>query len=189
MRDKIKCILNYVIRRAILSDAEGIAFVHANSWQTSYAGLIDPDFLESISYEKRLASWQEILKSKNTLHLVAGVDGKIVGFADVGPARPESYEGDAPLFKDKKVRIGEVYAIYLLEQHKRIGLGRALFKRARAWLLQQNMKCFIVWVLADNLRAKHFYKNEGGKSFAKRIIPINDQSYPETCYLFTTQTP
>jgi hypothetical protein len=75
----------YTIRNATESDAEGIAFVHVNSWRTRYAGIIDPSFLENLSYDKRLASWKEILQSKSSQELAALFDDQIVGFAGFGP--------------------------------------------------------------------------------------------------------
>ncbi len=66
----------YTIREATQLDAEGITFVHVNSWKTSYAGIVDQAFLNNISYEKRLASRKEIFLSKDSLHLVALLDAQ-----------------------------------------------------------------------------------------------------------------
>lgn len=178
----------YTIRKAYESDAEGIAFVHVNSWKTSYAGIIDQDFLDDISYDRRLAFWKETLKSKNTLHLVAVFDDQIIGFADAGSIRPQSVIDHHPLFKDKKEKIGEIYAIYLLEHHKGKGLGKALFQRCRLWFDQEGLEFFVVWALVDNIHAKHFYEKEGGKPKGEKTITIDDKNYPEACYLFRTQT-
>ena len=97
----------YLIREATESDAEGIAFVHVKSWQTSYAGIIDQSFLDTISYDQRLASWTKIVQSKNTRQFVAVFDEQIVGFAGFGPIRSES-RIDHPLLKDKNANIGEI---------------------------------------------------------------------------------
>jgi hypothetical protein len=64
-------IFPYSIRKATSLDAEAITLVHVNSWQTSYTGIIEQSFLDNISFDKRLASWKEILQSKSMLHLVA----------------------------------------------------------------------------------------------------------------------
>lgn len=112
----------YTIRQATEADAESIAFVHVNSWQTSYAGIIDQSFLDTISYEKRLVSWKEILASKRMLHLVGVHEDQIVGFVGIGPIRPEFRVAHHPLFQENVKSIGEVYAIYLLEHHKGKGL-------------------------------------------------------------------
>lgn len=178
-------IFPYTIRNATESDAEGIAFVHVNSWKTSYTGIIDQSFLENLSYEKRLASWKEILQSKNTQQLVALFDDQIVGFAGFGSARLESCI-DHSLLKDKTANIGEVYSIYLLEQHKGKGCGKALFNKCRYHLSQEGVESFVVRALTDNIRAIHFYEREGGKLIEEINISIGDKNYPESFYLFKT---
>jgi GNAT superfamily N-acetyltransferase len=177
---------NYVIREATESDAEGIAAVHVNSWQTSYAGIIDQSFLDNISYEDRLTLRREILQTKNVLHLVALFGEQSVGFAGAGPIRSESRVGQHSLFKDKEVGIGEIYAIYLLEEHKGKGCGKALFNTCRLWLSQQGFKSFVVRALVDNSRARRFYEREGGVLIGEMTINIFDKDYQEVCYLFTT---
>ncbi len=177
----------YLIREATESDAKGIAFVHVNSWKTSYAGIIDQSFLDTISYDQRLASWTKILQSKNTQQFVALFDEQIVDFAGFGPIHSES-RINHPLLKDKNVNIGEVYAIYLLEEYKRKGLGKVFFNKCRLWFDQHEVNSFITWVLADNHRAIHFYKSEGGEVIEEMVITIGDKKYQETCYVFTTQT-
>lgn len=171
----------YIIQEAVDSDAEGIAYVHVKSWQTSYAGLIDQSYLDNISYEKRLDLRKEILASNKGLQLVVVFDGQIIGFADVGPLRPDVH---FERYKDKGMNIGEIYAIYLLEEHKKKGLGKSLFKRCRLWLDQQEFDSFIVWVLADNRHAKRFYEREGGEVIGEVTINIGDKDYQENCYLF-----
>lgn len=173
----------YHIRYATESDAEGIAFVHVNSWKTSYAGIIDQDFLDNISYEKRLSSWQEILQSKSPQELVVLLDDKIIGFVGFGFIRSES----RPEFFEKiETKMGEIYVIYLLEEHKRKGLGKALFTQCRLWFNRKELESFVVWALADNIHAKQFYEKEGGKSIGEISITIGDKNYSEACYLFKT---
>lgn len=168
----------YSIRQATESDAEGIAFVHVKSWQTSYVGIVDQAFLNNISYDKRLASWKEILKSKKGLRLVALFDGQVVGFVGAGLLRSD------PHLNLKEENIGEVYAIYLLEEHKGKGLGKALFQECRLWFAQQDIISFVTWVLTENLRAKQFYECEGGTIIAERIQKIGEKDYNESCYVF-----
>jgi len=173
---------SYTIREATERDAEGITGVNVRSWQTSYAGIIEQSFLNAISYEKRLAFRKEILASKHALHLVALVDETIVGFADAGPVRSEPAETVCQ-------KRGEIYAIYLLEQHKRKGIGRALYKRCRNWFSQQGIETFVTWALTNNHRARQFYEKEGGTLIGEKTSLIGDKNYQEVCYMFTTQSP
>lgn len=47
-----------IIRRAIISDAPGIAKVHVDSWRTTYKGIIPQSFLDGLSYEQRTKLWE-----------------------------------------------------------------------------------------------------------------------------------
>lgn len=177
----------YTIRKAAEVDAEDIAFVHVDSWKTSYAGIIAQIFLDNISYEKRLALRKKILKAKDTLHLVAILDEQIIGFADAGPVRSESRLDQSPFFESSEIKIGEIYTIYLLEHYKGKGLGTALLKQCRFWFGQHGLDSFVTWVLVDNLLARRFYEKEGGVSIGETMIPVDDKSYLELCYFFETQ--
>lgn len=42
-----------IIREATLSDACGIAKVHVDTWRTAYKGIINDEFLNELSYDKR----------------------------------------------------------------------------------------------------------------------------------------
>ncbi len=176
---------DYRIREATSLDAEGVAFVHVNSWKTSYAGVIDQVFLENISYEKRLASWKEILRSKKTLQLVVLFGEQIVGFASAGPVRPELHASQHPFFKNTNESIGEIYAIYLLEQYKGKGCGKALFNACRNWLSLQGFESFVVRSLVDNVPARGFYESQGGEIIGEMTINIGDKDYQEAFYLFS----
>ncbi|KAF0820926.1 MULTISPECIES: hypothetical protein [unclassified Cytobacillus] len=49
------------IRAAELSDAEGIAKVHVDSWRTTYKDIIPENFLENLSYQSREELWIYII--------------------------------------------------------------------------------------------------------------------------------
>lgn len=176
---------SYEIRKAVLSDAEGIAHVHVKSWQTSYRSIIEQSFLDNISYEQRLKSRKEILKSKDTLQLVVTFEGEIVGFVNAGPLRPEVYNEQLSLSNDEAIKRGEIYAIYLLREHQQKGLGKILYQECRRWFKAQGYPHFVTWGLANNTRARRFYESEGGEMIGEVTIEIGDKNYLEYCYLFT----
>lgn len=179
---------DFTIRKATPKDADRIALVHVKSWQTSYAGIVDQSFLNDISFEKRLNSRKHILKSKNTCHWVILVDGQIVGFADAGPIRPEAYTAHN-FFSSQRKPLGEIYAIYLLEQHKGKGGGKALFDKCRIWLSQKGFESFVIWILKNNRRARQFYESQQGEIIGKKTITIGNAEYEEICYFFNSSTP
>lgn len=110
-------------------------------------------------------------------------ESKVIGFVGFGLMRTESRR---EFFEDTETKMGKIYAIYLLEEHKRKGLGKALFTQCRLWFSRKELESFMVWALADNLCAKQFYEKEGGKSIGEIPIAIGDKNYSEVCYLFKT---
>lgn len=170
--------MDFLIRRAGPEDAEGITRVHIDSWRSSYRGLLPEDFLAGLDYEERLAGWREGLKRSGAAVFVAvePVGGRIVGLCAVGRNRaaPESLPGYP----------GELYSIYLLEEVKRRGVGRALFQRGAEWLRERGWVPFILWVLKDNVAARGFYERLGGRLGGEQSIEIAGRAWPEVAYVW-----
>ena len=69
------------IRQASPQDAQGLAEVHALSWQAAYAGLIDPEFLKTRTLQRSL----ETFKRNGCAEIwLAEQADKIVGFCRIG---------------------------------------------------------------------------------------------------------
>jgi GNAT superfamily N-acetyltransferase len=165
---------NYTIRLAAPEDAERLTQVHVKSWQSSYRGLLPQEFLDTLNAMERLALWRSALAHPETFGnfvAMAPGSGDIVGFCSVGRNRgsPAGYPG-------------EVYALYLLEEVKGHGVGRALFLEALQWLREQGLLPVTLWVLKDNTRARRFYERMGGQLVGEQTITIGDQPYPEVAY-------
>ncbi|HEY5925101.1 MAG TPA: GNAT family N-acetyltransferase [Kofleriaceae bacterium] len=161
---------SFVIRDAVLEDADAIARVSAESWRSSYRGILPDEVLVAIDVEKRAAKRREILMTGEGLHLVVHDEGELVGFCDAGPDR-----GGQP-------GRGEVYAIYLLDRAQRRGLGRMLFGRARAWLSAHGMAAMSVWVIENNFDARCFYEALGGQPAGSKQIELSGVAVTELAY-------
>jgi ribosomal protein S18 acetylase RimI-like enzyme len=165
-----------LIRRAVPEDAEGITRAHLQSWRSSYRGLLSREYLDGLDFEQRLAGWREGLADPGAAVFVAVEAGRerIVGFCAVGRSRPPP--ASLPGFR------GELYAIYLLDEAKRRGVGRALFQHGTDWLRENGLVPFLLWVLKDNALARGFYERCGGSLVGEQPIEIGDRSYPEVAY-------
>jgi len=53
--------MNY--RKAILSDALGITKVQVDTWKTTYKGIVEENFLQSLSYEEKEKNWRQRLEN------------------------------------------------------------------------------------------------------------------------------
>ncbi|MBP3704989.1 MAG: GNAT family N-acetyltransferase [Clostridia bacterium] len=135
------------IRPATVEDAAAIGYVHYKSWQETYAGLVDPEFLASQTLERSVKNmewaWKDIC--------AAVYNGKIVGFCGCSAARDE----------DVGPTVGEVQGIYLLQEAQGIGLGRMLMEDALQRLRAAGYSEVILWVLKGNEKAIRFYEKAG----------------------------
>lgn len=166
--------MRYTLRPAKPEDAEGLTRVHVRSWQSSYRGLLAQEFLDSIDSIERLAMWRRTLAHPETFGVyVAEVPdtGELAGFCGVGKSR-----GTPPGYP------GELYAIYLLEEAKGLGVGRALFQEGLQWLRGHGLWPMALWVLKENTRARRFYERMGGHLTGEQSITLGDVRYPEVAY-------
>jgi GNAT superfamily N-acetyltransferase len=164
----------FAVREAVLEDAEGIARVHTDSWQTSYRGILPDTVLDRIDVGQRAESRRKILRDKTVFQLVAYdvTHGDIVGFCDAGASRRHvPYKG-------------EVYAIYLAHRAKRHGLGQEMFDRVKAWLVANQMPSMIVWVLENNHHARRFYEAVGGRQGSRLSSRVGGYPVVELSYIW-----
>jgi len=166
--------MRFAVREATLQDAEGIARVHVDSWQTSYRGILPDTLLDRIDVGQRAESRRAMLRDTSVFHLVAYdvTHGDIVGLCDAGASRR-----DVPY-------AGEVYAIYLAHRAKRHGLGQEMFDRVMAWLVAHDMRSMIVWVLENNHHARRFYEAMGGREGSRLQSRVGGFPVVELAYVW-----
>lgn len=124
---------------AMPDDALAIAEVHVAAWQAGYRGLVPDEVLAGLSVERREIYWRDALIVGSPMVFVARVGDELAGWVAVGPCRDTGAPVDA----------GELWAIYLREAYWGSGTGRALWHRARQWLVGQGMRSASLWVLAE----------------------------------------
>lgn len=118
--------------------------------------------------------WNNVLKAdqpaKNVF--VAEIEGgEVIGFAHTGLER----EGGSTY-------PGELYAIYLLQEHQGCGIGRRLVSAAAQRLLDRGLHSMLLWVLEDNRPARSFYESLGGEQVGRKTINIGGKDVVEVCY-------
>ena len=126
------------------AEVEGKAYVHWKSWQETYTGLVDADYLQQMTLEKCLKmarKWRDNI-------LVAKDGDKVVGFVGYGAHRD-------PTLADT----GEVFSIYVLKEYHDQKIGYRLMNAAMEQLSPYSQ--IAVWVLKDNDRAIRFYQRYG----------------------------
>ena len=82
--------------------------------------------------------------------------------AAVAPLTPAARVGAGPLTPAGRTgEVGELYALYLLPTWWSAGVGRALMTSVLDALRGGRCRRVVLWVLADNARARRFYERAG----------------------------
>ena len=151
----------FLLRQAVTSDAEGIARVRVDTWQSTYLGLIPDSFLHSLSIEQSTVNWTKRLQTsdQNAKTFVAEIDGVIVGYIGAGV----SSDLDAS-------DVGELYTIYVDPGHQGKGVGSALIREGIQFLKSMSFNKATLWVFDRNERAIKYYETHGWNATGKRKL-------------------
>ncbi len=138
------------LRVAEADDAEGIAGVHDAAWMEAYRGIIPGADLERM-VQRRGTNWWRNAIQRGSRIAVLDFSDQIAGYASYGRNRAISLPYR-----------GEIFEIYLKPEFQGLGFGRRLFSAAQRELNNHGLTSMVVWSLADNERAIHFYEHLGG---------------------------
>jgi ribosomal protein S18 acetylase RimI-like enzyme len=160
------------IRAAAADDAQAIARVHRDSWQTTYAGILPLAVIASQAGRKTEGRWRKRLTLAGTGEAtwIAERGGAIVGFASCGDARHKLEGLEA-----------EIYALYVLQPHQRRGAGRSLVRACARHFVLNGHFGFYLWVLKAN-RARMFYEALGGEEIGEKSERLGLHSFAEVAY-------
>jgi len=163
------------VRSAAHEDAQAIGTIHAESWKTTYKGIVHQSFLDSIDVQKRILGAENRIKNPLTdcLVLIETTSSQIIGFADVGPCREKNVDAD-----------GELYAIYLLQEYQNLGGGKILFQACLSAAKQRNYTKMMVSVLEENTPSRKFYEKMGGHHIGADHVDIETYRYPTATYIW-----
>lgn len=141
------------LRAAVPEDVYAVARVQVRSWQWAYSGLIDQDYLDSLTPEVWASRYTFGRMGLHMPSTVVAVDGAaICGLATTS------------LCRDKDLsNCGELVAIYVDPAYVSTGVGRSLMTAARQRLRQVGVRSAALWVLDGNVRARRFYEADGWK--------------------------
>jgi ribosomal protein S18 acetylase RimI-like enzyme len=183
---KILCILlpyslyALEIRKANLSNIQGISLLYHEAWHNTYKGLktVDPDLFTTRTKEKCFKQWLEYYQDKNSFIIVALEDEKIVGVLYAGPLKsktPDKYAGTIKPRDKDKIFDSEIYKLYLLPSCKHKGIGTQLLKAGLAELKTMNFEKTLVYCLTENKNGCAFYEKKGGVLInAALVVEFNE---------------
>lgn len=148
--------MDCLYRSASLTDAEGIANTQVSVWKSTYDGLLPEPLLAAQNVPNQAALVSSFLQRAEHGTIVGLYNDQIVGFASWGAV------------VQKGERVGELYAVYVLESFQRKGIGRELIRLAQAKLHEHRVFEVGLWVLKENVNARLAYENLGWTSSDER---------------------
>jgi len=139
-------------RRAVLSDADDIADLHAESWRLHYRGAYSDEFLDGDVFLDRKKVWAERLAAPRdaTSTVVAATGSVIVGFVHT-------------VFHSDPQWGALLDNLHVRADVKRHGIGRRLMvEAARSVITDDASRGMYLWVLEQNVAGQGFYRAQGG---------------------------
>lgn len=133
------------IRPATFEDVIGIVYVQATTWLASYPNAehdISEADIRAINWQAKIPGWQHMIKSRDYRVWVAAVTPEVYGFACL----------------DKTGRLPQVYALYVLPEHQRRGIGGQLLQEVIATVGQPGLS---LQVAVYNDASQKFYQRHG----------------------------
>jgi ribosomal protein S18 acetylase RimI-like enzyme len=145
--------MELTIRQATPDDAIIFTDCHISCWLTAYKGIVPDDFLSNMVVEKgkRVERYVNILTNPgDCVYYCVMDDETMVGFLCINKNRT----GNTP-------DVGEIWAIYLIEEYCGKGYGKDLLDFEIDELKRSGCKEIFLWVFEDNIRARRFYEKHG----------------------------
>ena len=154
------------IRQAKEEDVMQIADILVEDWQTAYKGIMDGDFLNSLSVEQRYSI--EIKRYRK--YTVAVENDEILGYA-------------WNEMTDDEAADCEIIALYVRYSKRGRGIGRALMQYSMDSFRKAGKKSMIIWCLRDNHESRKFYEKMGGKLYKNGSHRWGSRDYDMVSYL------
>lgn len=123
-----------------------ISEIYEESWKYAYKGIIPQSYLDSIPKGR----WVSNIDNQNWKTLICVDNGEIIGTSSFCKSRFKQFYG-----------WGEIISIYLLPAYIGKGYGRLLMESALLELKKQGYENVFLWVLEENIKARHFYTKIG----------------------------
>lgn len=164
-----------IVRQATDNDNDAIAKVNVICWQESYLSFFPAEYLSSLSWQDRSAGRKQFQTDPTRVSFVAELENKIIGFGDIGPTRiiESILDLDQTYF--------ELYAMYVLKDYQRLGIGKQIFTAIKQHLSTNHIKNIVVWTLLENEKAIKFYQNLGfTQTTWRKKTKVGREYYEET---------
>ena len=165
--------MDIIIRSATINDAEKIAKIKLEGWQTAYRGIIDDNFLNSMDLNEEIKRRKDNIQNGVEI-IVAELDNNIVGFCMY-----RDYTKNQENYPNSDC---EISSLYVKSSLKRKGIGTKLMQHVLKKLKKQGKTNMILGCLKENYPSRAFYEKMGGKPLKTEKITFGNREYEEIIY-------
>ena len=156
-----------IIRQAREEDVMQIAEIMVEDWQTAYRGIMDDDFLDSLSAEQRY----QIEIKRFQKYTVAADNDEVLGYAWNEMIDDEAADC-------------EIMALYVRYSKRKHGIGKAMMENSMDCFRKAGKKSMIIWCLKENYESRKFYERMGGKVYKDGSHRWGNRDYDMISYLY-----
>ena len=150
-----------VIRPSQKDDVHSMSRVYVQTWRDTYLGVVPYGYLYTMSVPQLEQGFLNELQSRHVISYVAEDASEVVGFVISG-----GYERQAD-----HIYNGEIFALYVLKNYQRQGVGTKLVSALAKQLNQFGIYSMLVMVLEHN-PYRRFYEKINGIYLRKHHMPF-----------------
>ena len=165
--------MDFLVRRAAVSDAHALALVKENVWHSAYKDIYPKEKLVGFDLAAQAQYFARLATDSCVSLFVAEVQGRCVGYMAAGEKTRRSVGQNA-----------EILLLNIDASYRKQGIGRALFAQGAACLRAKGFSSFIVACNKYNYPAHVFYRKMGGVLFAQDA-DAPDRSLPQVYFRYT----
>ena len=137
------------IREATTADANAIAHVEIQTWQTAYQGFLSKQQIDHFNLSDETALLFQLLQDTQSVCHVAELNHSMIGFSLSSPCHD---------FDKTQNQTGEIKAMYVLPDYWFQGYGSTLIYTALSSLRKRGFREVVLWTLKNNEGAQQFYQ-------------------------------
>lgn len=165
-----------LVRPARPSDGAAIAAVHVAAWRSAYAGLLPDRTLTHLSPSRQEVYYSRLIRIGHIVHVAEPPSEdpsqpSVIGFVTAG------------IVASAAIADGEIETLYVLDDFRELGVGRALMRAAAADLAAAGCRSLFVWVLSQN-PSRWFYERLGGMRAVEGVVRVGGENQPQTAFVW-----
>jgi len=142
---------NIRLRKAQIGDEKILAYIQTESWKSAFADILDADELARCTNKKRIiAMYEKVLGNPQIYMNIMFVDETAHGIT--------AWSRNCAAMGDETA---ELICIHSLQNQWRKGYGSVMMEQVLQEMKEADYSKVILWVFADNARARAFYEKHG----------------------------